>query len=114
MTRSHVYITTTIPYVNARPHLGHALEFVQADVLARHYRRRGLRRAGRSAVAERRRRDQDQQRPAAPGGRGTPVAGLRRRRRPVPQALRGAVLRRLRAVLQAGRTGRRPLPRAWG
>ncbi|MGI9007559.1 MAG: methionine--tRNA ligase [Streptosporangiaceae bacterium] len=30
------YITTTIPYVNARPHLGHALEAVQADVLARH------------------------------------------------------------------------------
>ena len=36
-----VYVTTTIPYVNARPHLGHALEYVQADVLARHYRRRG-------------------------------------------------------------------------
>ncbi len=36
-----VYVTTTIPYVNARPHLGHALEFVQADVLARHYRRLG-------------------------------------------------------------------------
>lgn len=35
------YITTTIPYVNARPHLGHALEAVQADVLARHYRRQG-------------------------------------------------------------------------
>jgi methionyl-tRNA synthetase len=35
------YITTTIPYVNARPHLGFALELVQADVLARH--RRGLR-----------------------------------------------------------------------
>ncbi len=35
------YITTTIPYVNARPHLGHALELVQADVLARHYRSRG-------------------------------------------------------------------------
>ncbi|MDR2987923.1 MAG: methionine--tRNA ligase [Nocardiopsaceae bacterium] len=34
-----VYLTTTIPYVNARPHLGHALEYVQADVLARHYRR---------------------------------------------------------------------------
>jgi methionyl-tRNA synthetase len=32
------YITTTIPYVNARPHLGFALELVQADVLAR-YRR---------------------------------------------------------------------------
>jgi methionyl-tRNA synthetase len=35
------YITTTIPYVNAAPHLGHALELVQADVLARHRRRRG-------------------------------------------------------------------------
>ena len=29
------YITTSIPYVNARPHIGHALEFVQADVIAR-------------------------------------------------------------------------------
>ena len=29
------YITTTIPYANAPPHIGHALEFVQADVLAR-------------------------------------------------------------------------------
>jgi methionyl-tRNA synthetase len=35
------YVTTTIPYVNARPHLGFALELVQADVLARHRRRRG-------------------------------------------------------------------------
>ena len=33
-----IYITTTIPYVNARPHLGFALELVQADVLARHHR----------------------------------------------------------------------------
>ncbi|MCO5973387.1 methionine--tRNA ligase [Actinoallomurus soli] len=41
MTRSHVYVTTTIPYVNARPHVGFALELVQADVLARHHRRRG-------------------------------------------------------------------------
>ncbi|HEY0010937.1 MAG TPA: methionine--tRNA ligase [Candidatus Paceibacterota bacterium] len=29
------YLTTTLPYVNADPHLGHALEFVQADMLAR-------------------------------------------------------------------------------
>src|SRR5258708_15391567 len=36
-----IYITTTIPYVNAKPHVGFALELVQADVLARHYRRRG-------------------------------------------------------------------------
>ena len=34
-------ITTTIPYVNARPHVGFLLELVQADVLARHHRRRG-------------------------------------------------------------------------
>lgn len=37
----HFYITTSIPYVNGDPHLGHALEFVQADVLARHRRQRG-------------------------------------------------------------------------
>jgi methionyl-tRNA synthetase len=35
MTVPHSYITTTLPYVNARPHMGHALELVQADVLAR-------------------------------------------------------------------------------
>ncbi|MEW2519080.1 methionine--tRNA ligase [Actinacidiphila alni] len=35
------YVTTTIPYVNARPHLGFALELVRADVLARHRRRVG-------------------------------------------------------------------------
>lgn len=29
------YITTTLPYVNAEPHMGHALEFVRADVIAR-------------------------------------------------------------------------------
>ena len=41
MTESRYYITTTIPYVNARPHVGFALELVQADVLARHHRRAG-------------------------------------------------------------------------
>ncbi|MCB0363667.1 MAG: class I tRNA ligase family protein [Bdellovibrionales bacterium] len=35
MTNLDYYITTTIPYVNGRPHIGHALEFVQADALAR-------------------------------------------------------------------------------
>src|SRR5215813_12320025 len=35
------YITTAIPYVNAEPHLGHALELVQADAAARHRRLRG-------------------------------------------------------------------------
>jgi len=32
------YITTTLPYVNADPHIGFALELVQADALARYYR----------------------------------------------------------------------------
>ncbi len=29
------YITAAIPYVNAKPHIGHALEFVQVDAIAR-------------------------------------------------------------------------------
>lgn len=29
------YITNAIPYVNARAHLGHALEFIQSDVISR-------------------------------------------------------------------------------
>ncbi|KKQ20377.1 MAG: methionyl-tRNA synthetase, methionyl-tRNA synthetase [Parcubacteria group bacterium GW2011_GWC1_36_9] len=32
------YITTTIPYVNADPHIGFALELVQTDVIARYQR----------------------------------------------------------------------------
>ncbi len=35
------YITTTLPYVNANPHLGHALEFVEADAFARTLRAKG-------------------------------------------------------------------------
>lgn len=38
---SKYYITTTLPYVNARPHIGFALEIIQADVLARWYRLKG-------------------------------------------------------------------------
>ncbi len=32
------YITTTIPYVNADPHIGFALELVQSDAIARYHR----------------------------------------------------------------------------
>ncbi len=32
------YITTTLPYVNGKPHIGFAMEIVRADVLARHKR----------------------------------------------------------------------------
>ncbi len=35
------YITTSIPYVNGEPHVGHALEFITADVLARTARQQG-------------------------------------------------------------------------
>ncbi|WP_367128851.1 class I tRNA ligase family protein [Saccharothrix sp. HUAS TT1] len=38
---SRCYVTTSIPHVDARPHLEHALELVQADALARHHRLRG-------------------------------------------------------------------------
>jgi len=32
------YVTTAIDYVNDRVHLGHSLEKIQADVLARYHR----------------------------------------------------------------------------
>lgn len=41
MNKGKFYITTAIPYVNAKPHIGHALEFVQADVVARYKRSLG-------------------------------------------------------------------------
>jgi len=37
------YLTTSIPFVNAAPHIGFALEMIQADCLARLYRLRGHR-----------------------------------------------------------------------
>lgn len=36
------YITTSIPYTNASPHIGFALEILQADVLARYNRQNGV------------------------------------------------------------------------
>lgn len=36
MMSKPLYITTTLPYVNSDPHLGFALEMVQADVIARY------------------------------------------------------------------------------
>lgn len=41
MKKEKFYITTSIPYLNAPPHLGFALEAVQADIMARHARLRG-------------------------------------------------------------------------
>ncbi|OGF45811.1 MAG: methionine--tRNA ligase [Candidatus Firestonebacteria bacterium RIFOXYA2_FULL_40_8] len=39
--KNKFYISTAIPYVNARPHIGHALEYVQTDVVARYQRQQG-------------------------------------------------------------------------
>lgn len=39
---SKFYITTSIPYANGAPHIGHALEFVYADVLARYARQNNV------------------------------------------------------------------------
>ncbi len=36
------YLTTTLPYVNAKPHIGFALEIVQADAIARFYKKQGF------------------------------------------------------------------------
>lgn len=36
------YITTTAPYVNSKPHIGFALEIIQADVIARFKRMQGF------------------------------------------------------------------------
>lgn len=38
MDKKKYYLTTTLPYVNADPHIGFALEIVQADALARYHR----------------------------------------------------------------------------
>ena len=38
----NIYITTTLPYVNAKPHIGFALEIVRADTLARLQRLKGV------------------------------------------------------------------------
>jgi hypothetical protein len=40
-SKQKVYVTTSIPYVNSKPHIGHALELIQADVIVRHYRLSG-------------------------------------------------------------------------
>ena len=42
MKNQTLYLSTSIPYVNAAPHLGFAQELVIADAMARHYRRQGF------------------------------------------------------------------------
>lgn len=40
--KNSFYITTTLPYVNADLHMGHALEFVRADIIARYKKLTGF------------------------------------------------------------------------
>ncbi|MFA5751034.1 MAG: methionine--tRNA ligase [Candidatus Paceibacterota bacterium] len=42
MNTKNFYLTTTLPYVNAPLHLGHALEFVRADAIARYKKLTGF------------------------------------------------------------------------
>ncbi len=39
--KKHIYITTTLPYVNADPHIGFAMEIIRVDALARYYHLQG-------------------------------------------------------------------------
>lgn len=41
MTKKKLYITTAIPYVNGTPHIGNALDYLIADIWARHQRQMG-------------------------------------------------------------------------
>lgn len=38
MTKNKFYVTTSIAYANAKPHIGYAMELIQGDVLARYAR----------------------------------------------------------------------------
>lgn len=39
--KTKLYITTAIPYVNAKPHVGNAMDYLIADIWARHQRKLG-------------------------------------------------------------------------
>src|SRR3989344_4148397 len=41
ISKNNFYMTTAIPYVNAEPHIGHALEFVQSDCIYRYHKLMG-------------------------------------------------------------------------
>lgn len=40
--KKNFYITTTLPYINAEPHIGFAMEIVRADIIARFKREQGF------------------------------------------------------------------------
>lgn len=42
MEKKNFYLTTTLPYVNAKPHIGFAMEILRADVIARYKKLQGF------------------------------------------------------------------------
>ncbi len=41
MSKQNLYVTTAIPYVNAKPHIGNAMDYLLADIWARYQKRQG-------------------------------------------------------------------------
>ena len=39
--KNSFYLTTAISYVNAKPHVGHAYEFIASDAIVRYHRMLG-------------------------------------------------------------------------
>ena len=42
MTKQHLYITTAIPYANAKPHIGNAMDYLYADIWSRYQKQNGF------------------------------------------------------------------------
>ncbi|MCK6430343.1 MAG: methionine--tRNA ligase [Burkholderiaceae bacterium] len=41
MSQRKLFVTTALPYANGKPHIGHIMEYIQADIWVRHQRMRG-------------------------------------------------------------------------
>ncbi len=42
MSKKHLYITTAIPYANAKPHIGNAMDYLYADIWSRYQKQQGF------------------------------------------------------------------------
>ena len=107
-----LFVTTALPYANAAFHIGHMMEYIQADIWVRFQRMRGARGELRLRRRRARRADHDRRREG-----GQDAAGVRGRDRRRPQAVPRRLSHRLRQLAldrRAGepRAGARDLPRA--
>jgi methionyl-tRNA synthetase len=41
MDKRQIFVTTALPYANGKPHIGHIMEYIQADIWVRYQRMRG-------------------------------------------------------------------------